>query len=238
MIIILHASPQLLPPHITHIITPSPQNKKMPVPTEEEYVKDVYNHIATQFDNTRHALWPCVTLFLDRLAPRSVVLDVGCGNGKYLSYRDDLVMHACDNCDKLIDIARLKSPNTIFTNADCIDLPYPDNTFDAVISVAVMHHLSTPERRSQFMSEIHRVAKHGAPVLVTVWASTLNDPRSVKYKDQEGDVLILWRNEHMRYYHLFDQHELIYYAQAEFPHVTSDDIYFEKDNWVLQTRKQ
>ena len=231
---------------------------------EKKYVHNVYDNIAEEFDHSRYALWPCVTQFLDTLPPQSVVLDIGCGNGKYLSYRTgDLVIHGCDTCQTLINIARQRHPPAILIKADCLDLPYPDCTFDAVISVAVMHHLSTPERRLQFMSEIHRVLKPGAPALITTWASTMSDARkentwisvktavntavktavntSVKTAVNTGaginDYFVPWKNSNIRYYHLFDKHELLYYAQDVFPSTTQKDVYFEKDNWVLCVTK-
>lgn len=209
---------------------------------EQKYVHNVYDTIAEEFHHSRYALWPCVTQFLDTLPEKSVVLDVGCGNGKYLSYRaGDLVMHGCDTCQTLINISRQRHPPAILTRADCLDLPYPESTFDAVISIAVMHHLSTSDRRSQFMSEIHRVLKPGAPALITTWASTMNDPRKenawTSASVNSNDYFVPWKNNNNRYYHLFEKHEVLYYAQDVFPSTTQDDIYFEKDNWVLRVAK-
>ena len=45
----------------------------------------VYEKIANHFSGTRHSPWPRVDEFLRRQPPGSLVLDVGCGNGKYLA---------------------------------------------------------------------------------------------------------------------------------------------------------
>lgn len=59
---------------------------------EEEHVHKVYNAIAPNFSDTRHKPWPRVVDFLQTFSPASLVLDVGCGNGKYMNIRNDLMM--------------------------------------------------------------------------------------------------------------------------------------------------
>lgn len=55
-----------------------------PSKCELENVHQVYNEIANHFSETRHSPWPKVTNFLERFDIGSVLVDVGCGNGKYL----------------------------------------------------------------------------------------------------------------------------------------------------------
>jgi hypothetical protein len=44
----------------------------------------VYEEIASHFSETRHKPWPNVKNFVESQEPGAVILDVGCGNGKYL----------------------------------------------------------------------------------------------------------------------------------------------------------
>jgi len=44
----------------------------------------VYEEISNHFSETRHKRWPNVTKFLENLEEGTLLLDVGCGNGKYL----------------------------------------------------------------------------------------------------------------------------------------------------------
>lgn len=60
---------------------------------EQSHVHQVYDLIAQDFSRTRHTRWPFVETFLESLPPCSVVLDAGCGNGKYLG------VHSCVPCD-------------------------------------------------------------------------------------------------------------------------------------------
>jgi ubiquinone/menaquinone biosynthesis C-methylase UbiE len=63
---------------------------------EQEYVTNVYDHIAPHFSHTRYKAWPFVEQFLQNLPKWSSVADVGCGNGKYLGVNKDLVMVGSD----------------------------------------------------------------------------------------------------------------------------------------------
>ena len=54
---------------------------------ERLHVHDVYESIAGHFSETRHSPWPRVAAFLRALPASALVLDVGCGNGKYLGVR-------------------------------------------------------------------------------------------------------------------------------------------------------
>lgn len=59
-----------------HIVNPSQ--------CELENVHKVYNEIANHFSETRHSPWPKVTEFIQQFEMGSVLVDIGCGNGKYL----------------------------------------------------------------------------------------------------------------------------------------------------------
>lgn len=41
--------------------------------------------IASEFSSTRHSPWPSVVKFIEAQSPDSLGVDVGCGNGKYLT---------------------------------------------------------------------------------------------------------------------------------------------------------
>lgn len=57
---------------------------------ELENVHDVYNQIANHFSETRHSPWPQVKAFVLAFEPGSVLLDIGCGNGKYLHLNENI----------------------------------------------------------------------------------------------------------------------------------------------------
>jgi ubiquinone/menaquinone biosynthesis C-methylase UbiE len=61
----------------------------------------------------------------------------------------------CDLSSNLLKIAHQKGC-AVF-RADALELPIRDACFDAVISIAVIHHFSTLERRQRAIREILRV---------------------------------------------------------------------------------
>ncbi|KAL8853370.1 MAG: hypothetical protein Q9221_001846 [Calogaya cf. arnoldii] len=63
---------------------------------EEKHVHEVYEQIASHFSSTRYKPWPIVQRFLQELPTGSVGLDVGCGNGKYLTVNPNVFIVASD----------------------------------------------------------------------------------------------------------------------------------------------
>ncbi|KAJ0240068.1 hypothetical protein HA466_0227580 [Hirschfeldia incana] len=157
---------------------------------EKKYVHRVYDAIAPHFSSTRYAKWPKVAAFLESLPPGSVILDAGCGNGKYLGLNPNCFFIGCDISDPLIRICSEKGHEVLV--ADAVNLPYREGFGDAAISIAVLHHLSTEERRKGAVEELVRVVKPGGFVLITVWAAEQEDkslltkwtPLSAKYVEE------------------------------------------------------
>lgn len=77
-------------------------------------------------------------------------------------------MIGCDICPELVGIAGERGHEVIV--ADCLNLPYRSDQFDAAISIAVIHHLSSRQRRVQALRELARVVRGGGRLLVYVWA--------------------------------------------------------------------
>ncbi|XP_061576269.1 alkylated DNA repair protein alkB homolog 8 [Cololabis saira] len=135
---------------------------------EEEYVHRVYDTIASHFSRTRHTPWPRVCHFLSSLPPGSVLADVGCGNGKYLGVNPELVMVGCDRSCALVQICAERGFQGFVS--DALHVPLRTGSCDACISIAVIHHFSTQERRLAAVKELVRLLKPGGRALIYVWA--------------------------------------------------------------------
>lgn len=157
---------------------------------EKTYVHRVYDAIAPHFSSTRFAKWPKVSAFLDSLPRGSLILDAGCGNGKYLGLNPDCFFIGCDISSALVNICVDRGHEVMV--ADAVNLPYRNDYGDAAISIAVLHHLSTESRRRKAIEELIRVVKKGGLILITVWAVEQEDqgllqkwtPLSHKYLDE------------------------------------------------------
>lgn len=157
---------------------------------EKNYVHRVYDAIAPHFSSTRFAKWPKVATFLNSLPSGSLVLDAGCGNGKYLGFNPDCTFVGCDISGPLIKICADRGHEVLV--ADAVNLPYRTGFGDAAISIAVLHHLSTENRRKRAIDELVRAVKKGGLILITVWAVEQEDrslvtkwtPLNQKYVDE------------------------------------------------------
>ena len=63
--------------------------------------------------------------------------------------------------------------------ADGMQLPYSSNRFDAALSIAVLHHITTPARRIHMLKELLRILRPGGKALVTVWATEQEDTKKL-----------------------------------------------------------
>jgi ubiquinone/menaquinone biosynthesis C-methylase UbiE len=92
----------------------------------------------------------------------------GCGNGKYLNVNPSVFNIGSDRCKSLAQLAREKDNELL--HCDNLALPFRDESLDAVLSVAVIHHIATVERRVRALRELARVLRVGGRVIISVWA--------------------------------------------------------------------
>lgn len=170
-------------------------------------VSQVYERIADSFDKTRHTQWRCVKRFLDSLPTKSLVADIGCGNGKNIIYRNDLNFIGTDITCNLINIAKQKSPKTDFFQGNGLSLPFKENMFDAAICIAVIHHINNIQDRERFLGNVLKCVKKDGVALITLWAS--EQPKKDSWKNTGGgDFFVPWKGEVDRYYHFFTKEEV------------------------------
>tara|TARA_A100001015_G_scaffold261545_1_gene307126 strand:- start:21 stop:650 length:630 start_codon:yes stop_codon:yes gene_type:complete len=184
---------------------------------EETFVKNIYSNIAEHFDKTRYHTWPKIQHFINSLNTNSKIYDIGCGNGRNMNLRDDCDFIGCDNNQELLSQAKNKKLECFY--GDNLDLPFEDECADAVISIAVIHHFSTKERRIKALSEIFRILKKGGYILIYVWAYEQD-----KFKNYEKNAMVEWNNQKnneilKRYYYLFSRYELDDLVKSNFDNI-------------------
>ena len=184
---------------------------------ERKHVHAVYDAIATQWHHTRGkrgVLWPGATSFLKQLPRGSIVADVGCGDGKYFpaiweagSYvigtdiSEPLLRTALPNksnepagyivvpASRTVDAARahLRDRPAIAV-ADCMNIPLRTNSCDSAICIAVLHHLSTFERRKRCLQELVRIVRPGGLINIQAWA--IDQDATSRRKFAANDVFV------------------------------------------------
>lgn len=107
--------------------------------------------------------------FLSLLDETAVVLDAGCGSGREVKELSDRRID-CVGIDlsyETVKQARLNVPSGYFRVMDVRNLEYPDNIFDGLLCVAVLHHLFERDFKKAIL-EFQRVTKPGGVIALTI----------------------------------------------------------------------
>lgn len=152
--------------------------------------------------------------------PRVLFRTPGCGNGRYLGSNPAIAAVGCDLSKELVRICRLRhhfevceadalavpfrshvyDAGTASLIEQCalaavISMPFSccilvSSASGSVISIAVLHHISTRERRLKLLSELARIVKPGGTVLICAWA--LEQEAGSKRVFDTADVFVPW----------------------------------------------
>ncbi|CAJ0580976.1 unnamed protein product, partial [Mesorhabditis spiculigera] len=148
----------------------------------------VYSRLAayskTETKPSSPRVWPKVRVFLEQLTKGAVVVDIGCGEGKYRVPGG--VLLGVDTCaELLVKVPRCGSVDYVL--ADALEIPFRKASADAALCVSVLHHFSTESRRREVLQQLATVLRPGGKLLIYVWA----------YEQPNGefpsqDVLVPW----------------------------------------------
>lgn len=95
------------------------------------------------------------------------MLDVGCGTGTTDQFLVPRVrtLHGVDISEEMLAKARRNVPKAAFSWYDGEKLPFPDESFDVVTAMCVLHHVPM-SRRYKVISEMARVTRSGGVVAI------------------------------------------------------------------------
>lgn len=157
---------------------------------------------------------PTVKRFRDyyRLKDDAAVLDIGCAKG--------FMMHDFRELMPKMTIAGIDISEYAYENAiedmkpyikvgNAKELPYPDTSFDLVISINTLHNLPLEECK-QAIRELQRVSRGNAFITVDAWRS-----------EEERKRLMQWNLTALTYMHVDDWRRL--YAEVGY---TGDYYWF------------
>jgi len=107
------------------------------------------------------------------IGPQHNVLDLGCGTGTLTlmikNRHRDAKVYGLDGDAKALTIAHRKAEaadvEIVLDKGFSYDLPYPDDTFDRVLSSLVFHHL-THSRKVATLHEVRRILKPGGTLFI------------------------------------------------------------------------
>ena len=202
-------------------------------------IQEVYNNISNDFSHTRHSVWNAVKEFLKELPSQSLLGDIGCGNGKNMLYRSDLISQGIDYSEQLVGICKQRGLDVLC--GSILNIPFRDSCFDNTICIAVIHHLEERVERLRAIRELVRVTRPGGKILISVWA--LRQDEDSKRKFTTNDVLVPFRvrgsdSVYERFYHVYSDGELEDDIISIGEEIYIERIFYEKGNWYAILKKE
>lgn len=145
----------------------------------KQTVKAGYDKIADRYLAERNQDGANVQLihdFIELLAPKSKVLDAGCGAGlpiaKMLAEKFDLI--GVDFSKEQVKLAKQNVPNAHFFCQDMTGLDFPDDSLDGICSYYAIIHIPRDEHEALFVN-FHRMLRTGGVALLCLGAEDLID---------------------------------------------------------------
>lgn len=186
--------------------------------------KEFYDKIGPEFNKTRQSAWKgwgrvaeiIKREFKDR--PFSV-LDVACGNGRFLSSISASKYLGVDANEYLLDQAKnIFLENVSFKNLDVINELEKlfSETFDVVVAFGITHHIPSKELRKKWFSQLSKLVSKNGLLIFTIWNYQMDERFETSedfvpgLKLEEGDYFIGWANNKnaKRYFHKYSKEEL------------------------------
>ena len=164
---------------------------------EQAYVHEVYAQIARECGACSPVRSHIKEFVFEEFTFGSILLDVGCGDGKYLHINAGVYTVGLERCpdwfardeDEGLEGCYYPSVPSFgdYLLGDVMQIPFRDDFIDGVLCCGVLHHISTTERRIRALTQLSRLLKTGGKLLITVWAFEGRELES-------QDVLIKWTN--------------------------------------------
>tara|TARA_Y100000746_G_scaffold232480_1_gene249492 strand:+ start:2869 stop:3537 length:669 start_codon:yes stop_codon:yes gene_type:complete len=177
-----------------------------------------YDSIGSDFGKKRTNTWDFVVEWLNNLISKNTqkelkILIAGCGNGRHVRLAEELgfKVSAIDISSSMVN-ATIKaekecgrSGENIF-KSDVCNLQFIDDEFDAIMCIAVLHHLPS-ELNKIALNEFSRVIKKNGEILISCWdPSAPSVINGIIDSENEDVVWVSWTlpdsSKISRYYHL------------------------------------
>jgi SAM-dependent methyltransferase len=137
--------------------------------------------------------------------PGARLLDFGCGSGRWFRFFAERGYRysGVDVSPEMLSIARRLHPTASFENVEEDGrIPFPDQTFDAAFSVAVIHH-NPYERQEAIADELARVLRPGGHLVLFEGLGLRREGRDMVLPRplEDWDDLLSRRGFHLRRWH-------------------------------------
>jgi tRNA (uracil-5-)-methyltransferase TRM9 len=187
---------------------------------------NLYSKFADKFSSTRQKPWEGWLKFqpeVEKLKQPITVLDLGCGNGRFLkllitNYELRISKYTgLDNSDDLLKIASdsFKDGNVShkFINKDLNEVNWDENLgkFDLIVAFGLMHHLESFDARKNLIQKASDLLTENGLLVISFWMFKENENFMKKHliKDLgDDDYILSFANDAERFCHYSDQNEI------------------------------
>ena len=158
-----------------------------------------YDLIAKKFSQTRNRFWKELE-FIGRFSQKNdKILDFGCGNGRLLKILKgkNIDYVGVDVSENLINSAKNNFGNSndfggvnfLKIDNNFKHLPFQNDSFDSIYSIAVFHHIPDDAKRLEIVKELYRLSKRDGYIVITVWNLWNFKYRKNIFKNWENKIL-------------------------------------------------
>ncbi len=132
---------------------------------------DIYNKYAKRyhFYNQHKLLQFELNEFISMLPKNANVLDAGCGTGRDAKYLSDegCNVTGIDISEGMLKVARANTKEVTFKKMDILDLKFPEEEFDGIISIVTL--LDIPKKNlNKVLENFHKVLKKKGVIFMTL----------------------------------------------------------------------
>jgi demethylmenaquinone methyltransferase/2-methoxy-6-polyprenyl-1,4-benzoquinol methylase len=138
-----------------------------------EYVQQMFTRIAHRYDLMNRLMtagqdveWRKAVIRQARLAPNARLLDLGAGTGdlarEALAQQPEINVVAADFTLEMMRVGN-RNGSLPWSAADALNLPFPDKTFDAIVSGFLMRNVGDVQ---QALKEQYRTLKPGGRIVI------------------------------------------------------------------------
>jgi len=157
--------------------------------------RTLYTKLAKYYDLLAPSTTKQECIFLDKIFQKfgngqiRKVLDLGCGTGRHTSLLQKMgyKVTGIDLSDQMLDMARQKSPASIFLKMDFCSPEFEENFFDASICMwSTIGYILEEEKFKEFIKNVAKVTKK-----IFVFSSTNHEKEDFQTDEKSEKVILI-----------------------------------------------
>ena len=161
------------------------------------------------------------------MEPHARILDLGCGTGLeldyYFQFNPSAVVTGVDLAPGMLAVLRKKFSDRDITiiEGSYFDVPFPENYYDAAVSVESPHHFTKSEKMSLYCKVYRSLKPHGYFILTDYFAQS--NEEELRFRNELDRLKVRQGITNNELYHydtpLTVEHEMHALQEADFPTV-------------------